>query len=110
MPLDPETTAATGVTVTGILGGFVTWFRSLGTRITKLENRVDNITDVEKSPFVLTRTFNKACEDLEGKIGNVENEMKEMNKNISGGFKTINKTLNEFECLKKMKEKEKHND
>jgi uncharacterized protein YsxB (DUF464 family) len=95
--LSPEETAATGAGITGVIMAAIAWLRSVGSRITKLENRMDKITDVEESPFVLNKEFESACLEIKGDI-------KSLRTVTSDGFDSIKICLNELECARRLNE------
>ena len=107
MNIDPETTATAGVGATGIIGGFFMWLRSIGSRITNLETKMNNITSIDKSPFVLTKTFEKTCQDIDNKCENIQKEIKDINKNVSEGFGKLDKTICQLKCQNVLKEESK---
>jgi hypothetical protein len=95
--LSPEETAATGAGITGVIMAAIAWLRSVGSRITKLENRMDKITSIEESPFVLHKEFEKACLEIKGDI-------KGLRTVTSDGFETIQKCLTDLQCANKVLE------
>jgi uncharacterized protein YsxB (DUF464 family) len=95
--LSPEETAATGAGITGVIMAAIAWLRSVGSRITKLENRMDKITSIEESPFVLHKDFEKACLEIKGDI-------KGLRTVTSDGFESIRTCLTELECARRVNE------
>ena len=101
MQLGPEETAATGVGFLSLFGA-IAWLRSIGTRITKLEYGLNKITDVEDSPFVLSKTCDKACKDLKASIEKTNDNVDKLNGTTAAGFKGLTDCLNDLNCAKKL--------
>ena len=101
MQLGPEETVASGAGVLSLFGA-IAWLRSIGSRITKLEYGLNKITDVEDSPFVLSKTCDKACKDLQSTIKGTNDNVTKLTETTAKGFKDLTKYLNDLNCAKKL--------